>query len=256
MDVITLAGVVVLLGALVWAGILIGGEQRRIWVCTHRIKTLGRAFAEYARDHQGALPPAVVDDGQKKISWDWEIAAYLNPGFAKQNPPGNEKELKAKVAFAFKCPSDKEPRGGAVARSYSMPIYDINLDGWPPDQNSLGGVGLILNAKRLEKARKAMPLQPSDYVPAIKVSMVPAPADTALLVECINIQNALWGTEYACIASTTEQFGAKTIEAKDYHRGKMNYLMLDGHVELLSPAQDDGYLGLGTQGLLTIKRGD
>ena len=118
-----------------------------------------------------------------------------------------------------------------------------------------GGVGLYLDAKRLEKVRKAMPGESADYLPAIKLAMVLTPADTALLVERISIQNALWATKFACIVSTKEQFDAKTFEAKDFHGGKLNYLMLDGHVELLAPAQSAGFTG-GVGGLWTISPTD
>jgi len=255
-DAITLVGVVLLLGGLVWVGILVAGEKRRIWVCAHHLKMLERAFGDYAQDHKGALPPAVFDDGQRSTAWDKEIAVYLEPELAKQNSPEQQKALEAKIAPVFKCPSDRELRGGAPPRSYSMPMYDINRAGWPPDANSLGGLGLCVDAKTLTKAREAMPLESVNYVPAIKISMVPAPADTALLVERISIPNALWQTKYACIISTKEQFDAKTFAATDFHVGKMNYLMLDGHVELLWPVQSGGHTGSGNAGVWTIRPGD
>ena len=225
---------VLLLALVAWSAVWVGGEKRRIWVCAHHLKTLSQAFAEYAQDHNGALPPAAVDDGTNSTSWDKEIAVYLEPALARQNSTEKQKELKMKIAHLFKCPSDRVPRRGGGPRSYSMPMYDIARFGWPPEKNSSGGVGLYLDGKTLQAARDATPSQSPDYIPAINISMAPAPADTALLVECINIQNALWSPKLACIASSKEQFSAKTFKAMDFHGGKMNYLMLDGHVELLS----------------------
>ena len=223
-----------LLALVAWAAVWTGGEKRRIWVCAHHLKTLGQAFAEYAQDHNGALPLAAVDDGTNSTSWDKEIAVYLEPALARQNSTEKQKELEMKIAYLFKCPSDRVPRRGGGPRSYSMPMYDIARFGWPPEKNSSGGLGLHLDAKTLQAAREATPSESPDYIPAIKISMAPAPADTALLVECINIQNALWTPKLACLASSKEQFSAKTFKAMDFHGGKMNYLMLDGHVELLS----------------------
>jgi prepilin-type processing-associated H-X9-DG protein len=122
-------------------------------------------------------------------------------------------------------------------------MYDINQDGWPPDENSSGGLGLYLDAKVIKKARETNPLMKSEVLPAIKTSVVPTPSDTALLVERISILNALWQPKFACIISTREQFDAKTFTANEFHGGKMNYLMLDGHVELLLPAQSEGLVG-------------
>lgn len=247
---------VLLLALVAWAAVWVGGEKRRTWVCAHHMKTLGQAFAEYAQDHSGALPPAVLDNGKNNTSWDSEIVVYLQPELTKSNSPRAIKSLETQLSHLFKCPSDREPRHGGLPRSYSMPMYDINLVGWPPDHNSVGGIGLYLNAKTIKKAREADFAESPDYVPVIKTSMVPDPADTALLVERISNLNVLWATKYACITSTKEQFEAKTsFAARDFHGGKMNYLMLDGHVELMLPLQSAGFVGAGG-GLWTIRAGD
>jgi prepilin-type processing-associated H-X9-DG protein len=250
-DALMLVGVLFLLAVLVWAGNLVAGEQRRIFLCAHHMKLLGHAFSDYAHDHDNTLPPAVLDDGTEKTSWDTEIAPYLEPGLAKENSPGQRRTLEAKVAPLFKCPSDREPRE-ALPRSYSMPMYDVNHVGWPPDDNSVGGLGLYLDAKALRKIGEMLP-DGSKTLPAIKLSMALAPSDTALLGERISILNVLWQTKCACISSPKEQFEAKTFESKDFHGGKMNYLMLDGHVELLTPLQTGGIDG--HNGIWSIKKG-
>jgi prepilin-type processing-associated H-X9-DG protein len=256
-DAMTLVGASFLLGVFVWMGIIASGETRRTFICAHRMKALGHAFEEYTKDHSDSLPPAVVDDGTNSTSWDREIAPYLiskSSSTALQGKSRLTEQEEASVATYFHCPSDKEPRGGAKPRSYSMPMYDLNKVDWPPDENCQGGLGLYLDAARLANLHKTQPNISVGSVPQIKVPMVPAPADTALLVERISIQNALWGTKFACTVSSKEQFDAKTFEAKDFHGGRMNYLMLDGHVELLSRAQSGGFIGNG--GIWTIWRED
>jgi prepilin-type processing-associated H-X9-DG protein len=242
-DLNVVLGVILLLGVLVWAVMAGSKATRQIYGCASHQKTLGQAFIQYSQDHEEALPPAVIADQPLTTSWDREIAPYLEPHAPKPGNPAAQKAVEAKVAYPFKCPSDREPRGGAQPRSYSMPMYDINKDGWPPDENSSGGLGLYLDAKVIKKAREMDPLKPSENLPAIKTSVVPTPSDTALLVERISILNALWQPKFACIISTREQFDAKTFTAKEFHGGKMNYLMLDGHVELLLPAQSEGLVG-------------
>jgi prepilin-type processing-associated H-X9-DG protein len=233
-DAIMVLFSLLLLALVVRAAIWVGGEKRRIWVCAHRMKTLGRAFDEYAQEHNGALPPAFFDDGQTTNSWDSAIAPYLGVEFDKQNSSEKQKELEAKIAYLYQCPSDKMPRRGGLPRSYSMPMYDINRFGWPPAANSLGGVGLYLDVKALQHSSDALLSQPSDNIPTIKISMVPSPANTALLVECRSIQNVLWSPTLACISSSKAQFPPRAINTKGFHSGKMNYLMLDGHVESFS----------------------
>jgi len=236
------------------ASVCMAGEKRRIWVCASHLKTLGQAFVDYAHDHNDELPPAVLESRTVITSWDIEIAPYLAPKLSKQISAEEWKNCQEKVAPIFKCPSDREPRAGAQPRSYSMPIYDLKKASWPPDEQSTEGLGLYLEAKAVKQFRVTDAAEVE--LPVIKTSMVKAPADTALLVERISILNALWAPKFACIASVGEQFDAKTFGARDFHRGKMNYLMLDGHVELLQPSQSGGHLGTGKQGVWTIRPGD
>lgn len=247
--------IIMLVGVLAWAGMAASRKTRQIYVCALHQKILGRAFIGYSMDHRDDLPPAVVSDHTIDTSWDKEIVFYLQSA-AKSHSPAERQALESKVAYLFKCPADRELRGGAQPRSYSMPMYDISKDGWPANGNSMGGLGLYLDTKAIKMARKADPSIPIGALPAIRTTMVPAPADTALLVERISILNALWGGKFACIISTREQFDAKTFTDREFHGGKMNYLMLDGHVELLRPIQSGGQLAEDDQGLWTIRPGD
>lgn len=241
-------GVLVLLA---WAGVAVAGEPRRIWLCKHHLRTLSDAFAQYAHDNGGAIPPAALEDGTNSITWDAEIAPYLVSTSARKDMAGDPQKLHERVAGWFGCPSDSEPRGGHGKRSYSMPIYDVSTLGWPPNEKSAGGLGLVLDAKTFKKTHQLDSME-SAKIPNIKIAMVSAPADTALLVERISILNALWATKLAYTKSSHEQFEAKTFQAKKFHRGKMNYLMLDGHVELLTSAQSAGLIG----GVWTIRQAD
>ena len=164
-EAITLAGCAGMILALLWAGFWIGGEKRRIWVCAGHLKTLGQAFSACAEDHQGALPPAFYDDGQTSNSWDSSVAVYLESQRSRQLSAENLDALRPRVAPLFKCPSDPGPSSGAPARSYAMPVYDINRVGWPPDESSLGGLGLYLDARTLKKARQATPEGDSEMIP-------------------------------------------------------------------------------------------
>jgi len=249
---------VLLLAAVGWVGIGAGRNEWQSSVCARHLTTLGQAFLAYAHDHDGALPPAMYDDGHTSNTWDTVIAGYLLPSTApfsdKSSPLSADQEKQ--IAYLFQCPADHEPRWTGTPRSYSMPIYDINSAGWPPDVNSLGGLGLSLDRRTLRKARAAMPPELAKTIPSITTSMVPAPDDTALLVECVSSINVLWQSPCACIVSTENQFKANTFKVKDFHGGKMNYLMLDGHVETMLPVQSGGHLASGDQGVWTIRPGD
>ena len=76
--------------------------------------------------------------------------------------------------------------------------------------------GIYLDSTSIKQARGADAAASAKDLPAIKTSIVKAPADTALLVEHINILNALFSPKLAGIASPKEQFEATTFAAKDF----------------------------------------
>lgn len=249
--VFTILGVCVLVLVL---GLVGGQELRRIWSCKQRQKELSSAFQHYTAENNNALPPAALIEGERQTSWDQMVAPYLVAKPEHSSDTNVWNAVQEKAARYFACPSDREPRGGAGTRSYSMPMYDVKKQGWPANSDSVGGVGLFLDQAQLKAARIAQPGGGNRFVPVIKIEMIPAPADTALLVERIAIRNGLWGTTFACTVAPREQWDAKTLERKKFHGGKFNYLFLDGHVELLTDRQSGGHVGNG--GVWTIRAGD
>jgi prepilin-type processing-associated H-X9-DG protein len=249
--VFVIFGVAVLLVVLGWGH---GQEWRRTWICQQRLKALHGAFDQYTRDNQDALPPAAWIEGERQVAWDQLVAPYL-VGMKKGVADSNAwREVSERAARFFACPSDREPRGEAGTRSYSMPMYDVKKQGWPAEADSVGGVGLFLDAEQLKAAREAMPGEGKNFIPVLKTELISAPADTGLLVERIAIRNGLWGTVFACTIAPREQWDAKTLERPKFHGNKFNYLFLDGHVERLSERQSGGHTGTG--GLWTIRAGD
>src|SRR4051794_20527195 len=101
-DATMIIGMAFLLGMLAWLGIAATGEKRRTLLCAHRMKMLGRAFGDYAKDHNDMLPPAVFEDGRNSTSWDREIAVYLSPALGRQHLPEKQTALEAEVASSFK----------------------------------------------------------------------------------------------------------------------------------------------------------
>jgi prepilin-type processing-associated H-X9-DG protein len=76
--------------------------------------------------------------------------------------------------------------------------------------------------------------------PAFRVGMIRAPSRTLLLTEEANSKNLLGGYVGAAIRSAHEQLDTGAISMENYHQGRFNYLMVDGHVEDLFPAQSEG----------------
>jgi prepilin-type processing-associated H-X9-DG protein len=119
---------------------------------------------------------------------------------------------------------------------------------WPPGPDNSSGVGLwwVINGKDLSNStnlfqnvgrKKLKDIKPSSPLPALRVKQIQAPAMTLLLTEHARSNNLMEAASGAIIRSPTEHLDTSVIPSDKYHQGKFNYLMIDGHVETLSPPQ-------------------
>lgn len=237
--------VLMVLGTVVWLGKDRAREARNTWACKQRLKGLGEAFAMYARERAGRLPVGAAQIPGQETSWDRELAGMWGVSGAVA---ALERE-----AGRFWCPSDREPRGEGRPRSYAMPMYELRTEGWPPGRLSRGGVGLYLDPGRLRIAWESDGTLGETW-PVMRISMVPDPSGTALLVERVAIRNVLGSPTFACILNTREQWAAKTLERDRFHGGRFNYLMVDGHVERMTERVSGGHTGDG--GVWTLRPDD
>jgi prepilin-type processing-associated H-X9-DG protein len=244
------------------------GELRRTIACGRNLSQLGTAFQQYAQDHGGCLPPAASSNAQAELSWDLLIKDYLPPRAAVPGSYYTDLRQRRAVTPMFKCPSDTEQRREHEApRSYAMPLYDPRRGGLRPEPDSPTGVGLRFPDPAFADAPAEASGSPpvgteSPAAPSIRLGLIPAPADTLLLTEHISPLNALWKCSHATVASTSEQLQLKTTSPANFHGGRLNYLMVDGHVEALLPIETVGHVGqIGANpathyGIWTIRAGD
>jgi len=277
--VVTVAVLACLAAWFIW---LHGGERGRIAACAGNLRVLGQAIHSDAQDHDNQLVPAGIDVGKSKVSWDVELYPYLNPGLAPSTAPGSRGELLLASAPRFHCPSDTFNRG-ANPRSYAMAARDMQLAGWPPSSEDKTGVGIwwmqrtvrsLLGDNAWEDAQ-AHP----EKLPRLKLSVVLAPKNTLDLTELLLPNNRLGQVSEAIrvfhpneqrmlpfVANTNNhtmqyrRIGGSPEEVfgdnpNRFHFGKFNYLMIDGHVELLTASQTGGD-GFPPAGIWTIKPGD
>jgi prepilin-type processing-associated H-X9-DG protein len=254
--------VVVLLPA-GWLGFNHLGERGRIAQCTRNLQILGRGMQSFANDHGSALPPAGVE--QLTTTWDTELLYYLQPISANASSPGAKKQAgssEPSIAGRFFCPSDPIKRDRP--RSYAMSEYDMKHDCWPPGPNSTTGVGLAWNKDNLslllgaEVARKIEEHnsheRPLDALALVKFDWIPDAANTLLLTESLYPGNRLGDTYRTTTWCVNEQLDGIKDSGSHFHNGRFNYLMADGHVELLTPFQAGSRDG--SMGIWTIKKGD
>ena len=267
-DLMVMVAVLILLGA--WFGFTHSGERGRIVQCTHNLKVLGEAMFSYANDHGDSLPPAVIEE--PLTTWDIQLLPYLPQAGQSQltaaKSPGAKKQLEwsgsKKRSNWFKrsnetllvCPSD--PAMSPNVRSYAMPAHD--LADWPPGSNSWSGIGLVWTKANLAQVpgMSTNPVLGKDQLEAlgtVKLSEIPDPANTLLLTELINPHNIIGALGRSWVMNASQQQADSNADPVHFHFGRFNYLMVDGHVELLSGLQTGG-MGNPQGGIWTIREGD
>ena len=241
-----------------WFGFNHSGERGRMARCSRNLQVLGEAMHSFANDHRGGLPPAGVEDPQ--TTWDQELLPYLAPQTGKSNPPLVGRNMLKAVAPRFFCPSDPIQRGERP-RSYAMSAHDMKPENWPPGPDNTTGVGLwwskegiqnLLGKEIAEQAGKN-----SDALAAVKLSFISDPAGTLLLTELAHRDNRLASVMQVRLSSVDDQLAAFRGDLSHFHGGQFNYLMVDGHVESLSPFQPLQAVKIGgSAGIWSINKGN
>ena len=210
--------------------------------CTNNLRELGVAMALYEEDNDERLPYAYIkpekDNDRNSRVWDQLIFPLI---------PLNSAGLQQK--HLFRCPADTIARSGdRPQRTYAMPIHSMTDDTWPPGPDNATGVGLYWEAGRggLADVTNIIPPEPNlsgkskSSIPAIRLSVIPAPSQTLLLTENARPANILFTPSAAGITGPGQHVQERLIDIDHYHAGRINYLMIDGHVELLYPWESAG----------------
>jgi prepilin-type N-terminal cleavage/methylation domain-containing protein/prepilin-type processing-associated H-X9-DG protein len=257
--------------------------RNRAWrlQCSSQLRQLGLGVTLFATDHEDRFPAAAhyVSD-TRQLAWDTWIHKYIGG-----NAPDSQLNI-ALVPTVFapkieKCPADRmptlesDPQWGWVnyglRRTYAMNSVGANwgTEWWVdssqklPDLMVAGrhGVGISWTGGGVNG-------YPDPDAKGYKVSVVVAPADTILLVEQPNIQNAV-GNAWPAFCNGPKGTGdlyqldpspdAKNFGNDQYglHSRRFNYLFHDNHVSTL---RTEDTVGTGTlnnpKGFWTVTPGD
>jgi prepilin-type processing-associated H-X9-DG protein len=211
----------------------------------------------YAKDNDNGIPAATILLSREVNTWRTDMAPYLKAGLEKPKSIYERRTFLNALEPSFACPSDPIRRSGLC--SYSMSAHDMSPDNWPPSSDNKTGMGLwwdkvTVSALLGADVAQAAPNRP-ELLPKLKLSVVSAPANTLLLTEFINRNNTMESTSFAWVGQVAQQQAAFRDDPSRFHFGKFNYLMADGHVELLTALQTGG-IGDPPSGIWTIKPGD
>jgi prepilin-type processing-associated H-X9-DG protein len=252
-DLICLAAVVgLLVSCLVWTH---SGERARQARCRANLKQLSLSFHGFALDHGGALPPATID--VVDMSWDKWVMPYLGGRQTAKNVAPGKVDSALIYAAMLHCPNQLAAQGSP--RTYVMPVHDMADLNWPPGAHNTTGLGLTWSDIQLKRKLGAGGLglakKNPEALALLKLAALPAPADTLLLAEWGREDNQVGSRRGATVKDWETQRDLINQKPTLAHPGgRLNYLMADGHVELLLPLQT-GIIG-APAGIWTIEAGD
>ena len=237
-------------------------------------KSWGKPRNRYAHDHENGLPTAGINLGSIRVSWDTELFPYLNPNSPNAMQGYSDKaQLLVTVQPRFFCPSD--PIRRKSPRSYAMAARDMTY-GWPPRSDDETGIGILWNERTVGLLGADRTNENPESLPELKLSVLPDPGHTLLLTELIQSNNTMGSLSDGIpptgvnqpdtqemdkpvphYASSIRVWGADQqrtvfLAAPSFQNRNFNYLMADGHVELLSSLQ----AGAPGNDIWTIKAGD
>ena len=207
--------------------------------CTSNLEALGRGMSLYSQNNGGALPYAQLHlSNQQQTTWDKLIESDTMG-------TGEDKSYLELLV----CPEDTIPVASWAAkfkyqrRTYSMPRHSMYPNSWPPGPDNLTGVGLFwsFGADGKDKPKPSIYNyeNPSRQAKVLR-EMILSPSSTILLTERAWSNNIARNSSGSYIARATEHLDTNQIARANYHGGRINYLMVDGHVESLLPEETVG----------------
>ncbi|MFT4588284.1 MAG: prepilin-type processing-associated H-X9-DG protein [Candidatus Binatia bacterium] len=233
--------------------------------CLENLKQISTALAAYSNDSNQKLPFASMQPRPgTPTTWDMLIATSLRVelrGDQLDMPPPPYGRL-------LKCPEDTISAAAIqqvnipARRSYAMPAHRMNRPNWPPSEYNATGVGLGWSQNRKKGNASYAYLESVSTLPAISMDMITEPDKTILITEQAQADNYIGKSKRATIKSTLEHVDSTVLPSGSYHGGRINYLMVDGHVENLKPEETVGPEGEVSDaadthfGMWTILSGD
>lgn len=241
--------------------------------CLNNLKQIGTGTLVYLADMDEKLPYGSIrtsggaNNPNRVWTWDDLLHIYMG-GHCSFSQLGNESITESDGAIdQFTCPSDRvalsaEFKRGAK-RSYAMTQHQMKSNpawsfataaqAWPPNCASRSGVGLHWRVDQTaggpnngwnteDPAPSFDSRDEPKHQPSVKTSIILDSSTTILVAEQINRENAQGNDLKAVIPNAENHLPGADFSADELHQQYFNYLMVDGHVEHLTPERTLGRL--------------
>jgi prepilin-type processing-associated H-X9-DG protein len=235
--------------------------------CVSNLKLIGQGASFYSAQNSEKLPYAFLRrDDRNQISWDTLLSSFL------YNASNEDQQLNSMPAdqrhqSLMLCPEDTVPSvsWGNIRpkrRTYAMPWHNMYPQNWPPGWENSTGVGLWWAPYGGTNSNVNTVTNLTDALPSIGINTIFNTTNVMFATDMAQANNILGNSSGAIVKSTAGQLATNDIPKESYHNGRFNYLMVDGHVENLLPAQSVGHTGMAGErsethrGIWTISPGD
>lgn len=200
LELLVVLAIVALLAALGGAAWQSAREQSDGVQCLQKMRQLGQAMLQYSQEHDGELPRSFHSAGaHRQPGWAASIAPYLG------EPPTEDWSVWSRsFQKHFRCPADQN-------RDPSLYSYGLNV------------------YFELAPEGDSYPGSPTTWH---RVQTLPHPARTILLAE---VRPTPWADHFMCHL-WGGRAAARNALATPRHRGKNNFLFLDGSARPLEDA--------------------
>lgn len=294
LELLVVVAIVALLSGLLLPAMAKARMRTQASTCLNNLKYLGTAGTMYEYDNGGKMPYAALRLHRGlEMTWDDLLDPYLGGRLTVPERWGGMYAGSKPMPY-LRCPSDHVPTVtqlspplSAWRRSYAMPryLFDRETSRWPPNVQSRTGVGLYWSfdddgtpeprtlptwntVDRPDADGTALHPYPRKQW-SMRSNLILQPDETILLAERIHARNLRGDAEVAAIDHADQHCERGTVTLDDgrahayapasvYHNSAFDYLMVDGHADLIEPQATvkPGNTLKSQSGMWTIFAGD
>ncbi len=222
-------------------------------VCAENLRQLGAAMSIYTLNNDTRLPYAsLILNNQSQTTWDTLLNPILRLELKKiLDNPNVAAPSKSVANRVLLCPSDTIPPASwaekykLLRRTYSITRHNMGPANWPPGSSNATGIGLswTFGPRGTNPPSAKIYNSATNRQAAVRVGMILKPSETLLLAEHAWTNNIVANGAGAWIDRTSDHVEQALLPTEKYHKGRFNYLQVDGRVELMFPVETVGANG-------------